>query len=119
MPTAQIKSGGTVIGEPLHLAGNSATTPDTLQTLITHTVTADELLVHQVLVACRTHGKFEIYIDSTLIGSGRTGPGQSLVPFFYAVPRKALVGEVLKVDLKTLAGTPIVDCEAYVQATTL
>ena len=118
MPTAQVKPGGTVIGTPLHLVGSGVTTPDTLQQLLIHAVTADKLLIHQVLVSCRTHGKFEIYINTTLIGSGRIGPSASLVPFHYVVPREALNGETVKVELKTLAGSPIVDYEAYIQATT-
>lgn len=104
-------------GTPKHFTSGELSTDGTLQTLISETVPASKIYdLYSVRVICRTHGKFIILQNGSLIGSGRTGPSLGELSVFQWTPRfPAVAADVIEVKFQTLSGAPINEVEAYLQ----
>ena len=108
--------GGTATGTPFYESAEDVA-DGTTQTLISVTVpAATTRTVSQIVVSCRQPGTFKVFIDSTLIGSGRTGPGNPTDSFTFVPGRAASTGEVIKVEFTKTHG-PNSDVEAHLLAT--
>lgn len=107
-------------GEPFQVAyKNVIASPSVVQTLVDYTVIPGQLLrVYQVRVVCRITGSYVVKKDGVIVGSGRTGPGESKDSFDFLPYLKAQTGNNLKVEFTSRSGIPanIVDIECYLQA---
>jgi hypothetical protein len=93
------------------------TTPGSWQVLINETVgSGKQINLLRVDLTCRMDGVMEIYIDSDLIGSGRTGPAEKNIGFDWTPFYPAAVGEVIQVKFRAHSNKPIDKVEAYLQA---
>lgn len=70
----------------------------------------------KVQVICRMEGSFFFTRDSIVVGSGRTGTGQSGV-MEYSVPMVLVAGARYKVVFTPRDNCPAADLECYLQAT--
>ena len=105
-------------GTPFYAQAQTTTTPGALQTLINETVPASTTRsLNKVVVVCRRSAKFEIKINSTVVGSGRTGPANMNVSFVFLPVRDAAESDTITVDFEQINGGPSVDVEVYLMAT--
>lgn len=96
---------------------STSTTPGTWQDLISETVSANKQInILRIDLTCRLEGLMEVYIDSTLIGSGRTGPATKNIGFNWVPYKSASAGEVIKVKFRAHSFRPADNVEAYLQA---
>lgn len=101
---------------PLHFNASTVTTPNIEQTLISETVSAGKTYaLKSVRVTCRRDLKYEVYVDSVLAGSGRTGAGNLNDDFIFSSAFNANAGEDIEVKVLASAG-PASDVEVYLQA---
>lgn len=111
-----VELGGTATGTPFYNSVQSIA-DGTVQDLIDLTVpAATTRTISSVVVSCRQPGKFTVLIDSTVVGTGRTGPGSPNASFVFVPGRAALTGEVIKVQFEKTYG-PNSDVEAHLLAT--
>lgn len=105
-------------GTPFHAVDQrTVATPGTPEDLISVTVPASTTRkISKVIVSCNKSGKFEVKINAIVIGSGRTGPGNTNVEFNWLPTRSAVATDVIKVTFNQLRG-PATDVEAYLMAT--
>lgn len=104
-------------GVPKHFSF-ATSTDGTLQTLLSVTVPALKAYdLYSAKVVCRSHGKFIILNNGSLIGSGRTGPSLGELSVFNWTPRfLAVASDVIEVKFQSSSATPINEVEAYLQA---
>lgn len=104
-------------GDLVHLSSSDATTPGVAQILITDIVPSGKVRkMSQVIVVCRSHGRYVVMSDGDIIGSGRTGPAtpKSIFPWN---PRKVeATGKLLTVTFTADADAPVSSVEAYLMA---
>jgi len=101
-------------GDEKHFQFAGSTNPGTTQTIFNiATPLGKRREVHRIVVACRRELKFKVYDDTTLIGSGFTGPQQQNINLAYSPPYVIGENKSLKVDLVFFTGSPITDVEAY------
>ena len=95
--------------------GNS--NPGNWQVLINETVpTGKKYYLLKLFLSYRYEGLMQVYIDSDLVGSGRTGPGEKNIGFDWAPFRTATAGAVVKVQFRAHSNRPIDSVETYLQA---
>lgn len=105
-------------GDPLFVDASDTTTPGTEQTLLNYTVPALKTLnLLSVQIICRQETSFQIFGDSNLIGSGRTGAATPNVNFGYRVARSFAAGKLIEVKATARSGSAAVPIECYLQAT--
>lgn len=104
-------------GTPFHSRDQrTVTTPGTPETLITEVVPASTTRkISKVVVSSTKLGKFDIKIDSTIIGSGRTGPSNMNAEFTFSPAISATATQTITVEFNQLRG-PATDVEAYLMA---
>ncbi len=108
------------VGDPIHLVFTGVTTPGIQQTLIDTTVPALKTRkLTQVTVRCRAHARYTIESNSSIIGSGRTGPAGTDSVINYTPRESVLTGDDIKVKFTAISATPVVDVEAYLMASDL
>lgn len=96
----------------------TVTNPGVTQVLLSNTVPVSTTrTLSQFIVVCRVPGKFEIKLNGSVIGSGRTGPAHMQVIFPFNPGRNASAGDSITLEFTQITGGPIVDVEAYVMAT--
>ena len=109
--------GGTSAGTPYFREVQSVTTPGVLQILFSEVVTAATALkLKSVRLTSRQSISYNIFIDTVIVGSGRTGSGILNDDFIFTVEREALTGSTLKVEIISNSGRPATDVELYIQA---
>ena len=102
-------------GEGFFLNGIGSTTPGTEQTLISTTLAFDiELMLAQV--RCNMEGTFKIFVAGSLIGSGRTGPGNRNPSHYWLPSKNADSGDLLELKFTAFLQTAIVPIEAFISA---
>lgn len=107
--------GGTV-ATPFFSEVQTVTTPGVTQILTSDTVgVGKSLVLKSVRVTARKETTYEIFIDGTIVGSGRVGPGKLTDDFIFNVDRTATAGQVVKVEATALPGSAT-DIESYLQA---
>lgn len=105
-------------GEALFVDSSDTTTPGSEQSLMTYTVPALKTMnLLSVQIVCRQETSFQIYGDSTLIGSGRTGASSPNVNFVYRVARSFAAGKLIEVKATARSGSAAAPIECYLQAT--
>lgn len=115
--TFRPQAGGDFAGDSINVDAQDTTTPGAEQILFTSTVPSGKIWsILQLNVICRSDTSFQLYMDTDMIASGRTGAGQSNVVFSWRPTREAIAGKVIELKCKQLAGKPSVDVEAYLQA---
>jgi hypothetical protein len=96
----------------------TVTTPGSTQTLITEVVPVGTTRsLNKVVVVCRRSAKFEIKINSTVVGSGRTGSASMNASFVFLPVRYAASGDTITIDFEQTSSGPSVDVEVYLMAT--
>jgi len=106
-----------VTSTPFFTEASTITTPGILQTLITFVVPVSTTRrLHKVVVTTRQRGFFRIFIDATVVGSGRTGPAAMNVEFLWNPLRPAVAGSTIKIEFTAASDTPVSDIEAYLMA---
>jgi len=109
--------GGSGTGTPHFAQAQTVTTPGATQTLISEVVpAATTRQLCQVIVTCRQAVQFDIFDGATVIGSGRTGPGDYQTTFKFDPKRDILTGVTLKIEATSLATTCVTDIEVYLMA---
>lgn len=107
--------------------GGSSGTPFFTQAQSTATGGVDTLIstsvpalttrnISKVIVSSRQAGKFNIKINSTIIGSGRTSAANMNVEFSFMPSRSASAGDTISVEFEQTHGK-LSDVEAYLMAT--
>jgi hypothetical protein len=113
--------GNVTIGEggtPTFIDASSVTTPGIEQTLASYTVPAlNTFNLLSGTVVCRQECSFQMYGDGSLIGSGRTGPGNPNVNFTYRISRSFVAGKIIEVKATARSGSAPSDIECYLQGT--
>jgi len=105
------------VGESHFNSASVATTPGTLQTLISETVPVGKLRgVTRFSASCRQEGEFFIYADSVLIGKFRTGPGMPNGTFEWTPKYLVAAGLLIEIKFRQRTGSPIVNVEGFLQA---
>lgn len=105
-------------GSPVFADAATVTTPGSIQTILSYTVPAAKTLnIFSVTVICRQESTFQIYGDSLLIGSGRTGAASPNVNFGYVVPRSFIAGKLIEIKATARNGSSAADIEGYLQGT--
>lgn len=103
-------------GEPYLAEVQSLTNPGNSVTLVNYTVPAgDSVRLLHFAGSCALEGRFEIKIDSQIIGSCRTQPGAPNCDFYWSPLREVLPSEVITVEFIAMAGRPSTFVEAYLQ----
>ena len=104
-------------GDPLDLSYDGVTTPGITQTLINHTVAvAKKNYLLQLFISCRIEGVYEIFVDSQLVGSGRTSASTPNDFYSWRPYQLAEAGEIVKVEYTGMVGRPVSDIECFMQA---
>lgn len=94
----------------------TVSTPGTPETLISVVVpAATTRRINKVRVSCTKLGKFEVKINSTVVGTGRTGPGEMNVEFNFNPARPASATDTISITFNQLRGAAT-DVEAYLMA---
>lgn len=103
-------------GIPDQVSG-SAETDGTTQELISVVVpVGKKWSLFQATVACRSYGIFEIKVNGTVVGSGRTGPASENVKFTWPPLYPIAAASTLKLEFTKNFG-PNVPVEAYITRT--
>ena len=109
-----------ILNDILTELGGSAGTPffsEVQTTLISEVVPASTTRkLSKVVVSCRKAGKFNIKINSTIVGSGRIGPGKLNAEFRFSPVRSAVATDTIVVEFEQFIGTTTA-VEAYLMAT--
>ncbi len=93
---------------------SSVSVPGTETTLITVTNGVGESRdIWQVLASCNQAGKLTVYVNSSLIATGRTGPGHPDVSRTFAPYYTTVAGDVIEVKFTGRAGTTASDVEVF------
>lgn len=101
-------------GDPKHFQSQSVTTPGVVQTLLDKTNPGNfNRDIYQVIVVCRFEGIIQVLLDDVVIGSGRTGPGQSQAIIPWTPPYPSLASQRIVVTFQSRVGSPSVPVEAY------
>jgi len=120
MATARVRDTLDSIGTPYYKNFKGVIeTPNQWQTLIQDTVPANiSRALQRVIICCRMEANFIVKVDDDIIGSGRTGGTQSVVPFDWVPAKKILAGKVLRILFCSRPNLPmnLIDVEAYLQA---
>jgi len=104
-------------GTPFFRENQTVTIPGSTQTLINEIVGVGKTLtIKRVTISCSQSVTYEVKIDSTIVGSGRVGPGNLDSSFVFDVDRTATAGQAVTVTILTQTGRPASDVEAYLQA---
>lgn len=94
----------------------TVTIPGTEQTLISETVGAGlNINLLDCQVSCVREGLLKIYVNSAVIGSARTGPGNPNALFLWTPFHTVLVGETIAVKFTASSWTPVTNVEVYLQ----
>ena len=105
-------------GVPEFFEASTITTPGSIQTVLSYTVPAlKSLNLFAIKFVCRQDCSFQIYGNSLLIGSGRTGPAEHNIYFDYRIARVFASGIILEVKATARTGSPVADVECYMQGT--
>lgn len=105
-------------GTPVFAESDTVTTPGTEQSILSYTVPAlMSLNLYAIKFICRQSCTFQVYGDSSLIGSGRTGPSENNIYFDYRIPRVFGAGKIIEVKTTARAGLPATEVECYLQGT--
>ena len=91
-----LSSAGVVSG--FFTEASTVTTPGLSQTLISFTVpAATNRQLSQVLAAVRVEGKLEVFVNSNLVGSGRSGPASPNIFFSWLPALPVVTGDLVEV----------------------
>jgi hypothetical protein len=104
-------------GTPKHRRMAAITTPGLVQELFNESILVEEKLKKLVIV-CRSHAKWTMFSDGTMIASGRCGPAESNVNFVFDVSLTLTIGSIIKLEFIANSSSPIVDVEAYMMSLT-
>jgi hypothetical protein len=95
----------------------TVTTPGAEQTILNETVgVGKQINLLQLFVTCRMDGFYRVYIDTTVIASGRTGAATPNCYFNWTPYRKAIAGEQIMIKFTSRSDKPVSDLEAYLHA---
>lgn len=109
-----------VEGTPTFRDVQTVTDPGNEKQLLTWTIAASQTeILHQLYIVCRMESVWKLDIDGQVVASGRTGGSKPKDQFSFVPGRDVLTGETATLTLKSRTGSPIVDCEAYVQASVI
>lgn len=115
--TARPQVDFTQSGDPKFIDVQDLTTPGVEQTLFSDIVPGGkQYSLLQLTVICRQEGSFNLYQNSDIIASGRTGAAQSNVNFSWSPFRSISAGDTISLKFKEMTGKPVVDVESYLQA---
>jgi hypothetical protein len=107
---------GDTSGDAFFKEAQTVTTPGVTQTIISEVVpTGKTVNILKVDLSCRLEGRFDVKIDSLIIGSGRTSPGSPNAVFDWRPFREAQTGETIKIEFTAMSTRPATDVEAYLQ----
>lgn len=105
-----------VPGSPRHLPAVKPTTPGAEQTLLDEVVPANMLRVlYQVWLSCKFEGWGTIWVDSVLVGSGRTGPGVPNFQFTFFPGYRVLQGQHIVIKFTQRPQSPADQVECFAQ----
>lgn len=105
------------VGESHFNSSYTATTPGTLQTILTEVVPVGKLRgLTQVRVNCRHEGEGFVYADSILIGSFFTGAATPNPNLLWLPKYLVAAGLTIEVQFRQRTGSPIVDVGCFLQA---
>jgi hypothetical protein len=105
-------------GDPVFAEANTVTTPGIEQSILSYTVPASmSLNLYAIKFICRQSCTFQVYGDSALIGSGRTGPSENNIYFDYRIARQFSAGKIIEVKTTARTGLPATEVEVYLQGT--
>lgn len=114
-----VELGGSTPGVPYHL--NDVGVTDVIgvpKDILTSTVpAATTKSIANVFVSTRAAGRFEITIDGTKVGSGRTGNSNMNVQFEFSPAISVATGLEVKVSFTLLRGQVGQDVEVYMMGT--
>jgi hypothetical protein len=103
-------------GSPFKITEETQTSPGTVIDLIDYTVpTGKKIVALQVFISCRLESKIRILKDGSMIGVGRTGPGEINSTFGFEPYEEINEGENLKITCEAMSWRPSTDIEAVVQ----
>jgi hypothetical protein len=107
-------------GIPQHFESQISTTPGQLQTLLTLT-NADGVSVdlYQAIVVCEFSGIILVTLNTKIIGSGRTGPGEKQCIIPWTPPYRTQQDDIVVVTFQQRANSPSVLVEAYLSTAQL
>lgn len=104
-------------GISIPLSFEGTTTPGVEVEVISHTVGAGKIRhLHQCKVSCSTQGKYSIFHGSTLIGSGRTGPGKGEGSHEWRPMYDVPAGDTFRVNYYSVH-PPTTDLEVFLDTT--
>lgn len=104
-------------GDAVHLEAASTTTPGIAQDLISNTVPSGKVRkVTTAVVTSRTYGSYVVTINGDIIGSGRTGPGNTKDNITWNPRRNAQAGDLVKLTFTAHSDSPANDVEAYLMS---
>lgn len=96
---------------------SAVTTPGSESDVLTFTVPADKVRnLSRVNASCRMSGTFRLYVDTAIIASGRTAPGNPNILFKFDPSRPIGGGTVVTLKFEAMADLPISGIEAFVMA---
>jgi hypothetical protein len=104
-------------GVSYNLSFSGVTIPGTNQDLISVLVPSGKtLVVLQCYIVCVRSGKIEILKDSSEIGGGQIGPGESNFHYSWLPNRSISAGETFKMTYEGYSNKPAAPIKAYLQA---
>ena len=107
----------TIPGTPVFHDFVGQTNPGVLENIISVTVPSTKTRqLHQVIVCCRINLRWRLLVNSTVIGSGRTGAAHPVDVFSYIPSRSVNSNSLIQLEVLVPASGPVVDLEAYIQA---
>ena len=110
----------TEVGDPWFQDFSGLASGDAPQTLITYTVPAStKINLTSLNLSCRIESMAEVFINSVLVGSLRTGAAQPSDSFSWNPRRPAVVGDLIEVILTKRMGTPDITVGAHLMGLTI
>ena len=104
-------------GTPVFVEDRRNTTPGSEQELIKFNVPNDKTRnLYQVVISCKMASRFSVVADGDIIGSGQTEAGKPDSTFVWIPPRPVDSGKEVKILFTSRCGSPVVEVDAYVQA---
>lgn len=92
---------------------------DTPATIFDYEVPVSTILfLSQLLISCRLEAEIIVKLNSTVIGSLRTGAAKPVAKFSWDPNRECVAGDVVQVILTKRAGTPDISVGAHLMGLT-
>jgi len=106
------------LGTPHFNPGSGLGDPGNFKTFVSDVAPAGKIRnITQVIVTCGLEGYFQILVDSAMVGSGMTGPGNHTVPFYFDPPYPVNAGSTIEIQFRQRKNTPPVQVDVFLQST--